>query len=83
MIFGVEFYDQVLRELIAAVGAALFLGNAFALVRRRSATGTTGIRAGADSDDSTQLTKAPIARTVTFMLMGLIVMVWSLASLLR
>ncbi len=29
------FYDEVLRELIAAMGAALFFGNAYALIRRR------------------------------------------------
>ena len=28
------FYDEVLRELIAAMGAALFFGNLYALVRR-------------------------------------------------
>ena len=31
-----SFYDEVLRELITALGAALFLANLFALVRRRS-----------------------------------------------
>ena len=30
-----SFYDEVLRELIAAMGAALFFGNLYALVRRR------------------------------------------------
>lgn len=80
---AVEFYDQVLRELIAAVGAALFLGNAFALIRRRRAAGDAATPSGASDDGRTQLTKAPIARTVTFMLIGLIVMVWAIASLVR
>ena len=30
------FYDEVLRELLVAMGAALFLGNLMALVRRRA-----------------------------------------------
>ena len=29
-------YDQVLKELVLALGAALFLANAFALIRRRA-----------------------------------------------
>ena len=31
-----SFYDEVLRELVTALGAALFIANLFALVRRRS-----------------------------------------------
>ncbi len=30
------FYDQVLRELLAALGAAMFFGNIYALLRRRA-----------------------------------------------
>ncbi|HEY7134927.1 MAG TPA: hypothetical protein VIB48_07665 [Acidimicrobiia bacterium] len=30
------FYDEVLRELLAAVGAAMFFGNLYALGRRRA-----------------------------------------------
>ena len=32
----VNFYDDVLRELIVALGAALFIGNLYALIRRRA-----------------------------------------------
>jgi hypothetical protein len=32
----VTFYDEVLRELLAALGAALFFGNVYALLRRRA-----------------------------------------------
>jgi hypothetical protein len=32
----VTFYDEVLLELLAAVGAAMFFGNLYALVRRRA-----------------------------------------------
>jgi len=31
----VNFYDQVLREIVAAIGAALVVGNGLALMRRR------------------------------------------------
>lgn len=31
-----SFYDEVLRELLAAVGAAMFFGNIYALFRRRA-----------------------------------------------
>lgn len=30
------FYDEVLRELLAALGAAMFFGNIYALLRRRA-----------------------------------------------
>ena len=33
---GDSFYDSVLRELVAALGAALFFGNLWALYRRRA-----------------------------------------------
>lgn len=66
-----SFYDQVLRELLVAVGAALFLGNLLALVRRR--------RAGEREADD--LERAPVARTVTYLVLGLVVMLWGVASL--
>ena len=72
-----SFYDEVMRELVLALGAALFFAYAFALVRRRS----DASRAGSHGSDSADLTQAPLARTVTFMLIGLIVAVWALASI--
>jgi hypothetical protein len=32
----VTFYDEVMRELLAALGAAMFFGNMYALLRRRA-----------------------------------------------
>lgn len=66
-----SFYDQVLRELLAAVGAALFLGNLVALVRRRAPVGAQG----------SDLERAPVMRTVVYMVLGFVVMVWGIASL--
>jgi hypothetical protein len=81
----VTFYDEVMRELVLALGGALFLANALALFRRRS----DGSRSGRSSrptrpashSSSTDLAQAPLARTVTFMLIGLIVALWALASI--
>jgi hypothetical protein len=85
----VNFYDEVMRELVLALGGALFLANAFALVRRRAdarraATGAPGTgrhRDPALGNDATDLSQAPLARTVTYMLIGLIVALWALASI--
>lgn len=82
-----SFYDEVMRELVLALGGALFLANAFALVRRRAdarraATGAPATsRKRSAGEDASDLVQAPLARTVTYMLIGLIVAVWALASI--
>lgn len=92
----VSFYDQVLRELMVAIGAALLIGNIWALVRRRadrrlSATRTVArARPGSpvrgnrrrDDDEPVDLPQAPVARSVTYAGIGLIIMVWGIASIL-
>jgi hypothetical protein len=86
-------YDEVLKELVLALGAALFLANAYALVRRRAdaeraKTGTVAkARPGSPvrgnrPDQPRDLAQAPVARTLTYMLVGLVVMVWALATML-
>jgi hypothetical protein len=89
----VSFYDDVLRELVFALGAALFVANAFALVRRRQdaerAAARTVARSRAGSpvrgykrnDDSRDLPQAPLARTVTYLLIGFVVMIAGLAAI--
>jgi hypothetical protein len=84
-----SFYDEIMQELVLALGAALFLAYGLALVRRRSdarRAGTRSVagsraRAGAHGENANDLAQAPLARTVTFMLIGLIVSVWALASI--
>ena len=82
-----SFYDEVMRELVLALGGALFLANGLALVRRRADARRAGARDGgrraapAHGSDSADLVQAPLARTVTYMLIGLIVAVWALASI--
>ena len=71
-----DFYDEVLRELFVAVGAALFFGNLFALLRRRTPAPV------APSEDGHALPKAPVGRTLTFMALGFVMAFWGLASLL-
>jgi hypothetical protein len=89
----VNFYDDVLLELVTALGAALFLANGFALLRRRTdrreAAKAAVVRSRPGSPVRKQvrastgkLDQAPLARTITFMLFGLIVAVWGLASIL-
>jgi hypothetical protein len=86
-------YDSVLKELVLALGAALFLANAYALVRRRADAEQAQTRAvakvrpgspvrGNRRDQPRDLAQAPVARTVAYMVVGFVVMVWSLATLL-
>jgi len=85
----VSFYDEVMRELVLALGGALFLANGMALIRRRgdarrAAAGTTGGRRSGGTNrahGTDDLVQAPLARTVTYLLIGLIVAIWALASI--
>ena len=87
-----SFYQEVLLELVAAVGAALVFGNALALARRRRDRATAidqarttprspRQRAPKGEEPTRELTQAPVVRSVVFMLIGLIACVWSLATL--
>ncbi len=80
-----SFYDEVLRELIAAVGAALFIGNLVALVRRRrhrQATPLPGSRRPPPRGAGDDLPEPPVARTVLYMVLGFVVMVWGIGSII-
>jgi hypothetical protein len=88
-----SFYDEVLRELITAMGAALFFGNLYALVRRshdadRIAARTvergrpgSPVRSPAKPGAKRELAQAPLGRTVAFLVLGFVVMVAGIASL--
>ena len=87
-----DLYDDVLLELVTALGAALFVANLFALIRRRAdrreAAKHAVVRSRPGSpvrkqvkESTGRLDQAPVARTITFMLFGLIVTVWGLASI--
>jgi len=88
------FYDEVLRELVFALGGALFVANAFALYRRRAdaqaaarrtvARSRPGspVRGNRRSDDG-DLVQAPLARTVSYLLIGFVVMVAGLGAIIN
>ena len=88
-----SFYDDVLLELVTALGAALFVANALALIRRRAdrraAAKESVVRSRPGSPVRKQvrqattgkLDQAPITRSVVFMAVGFVVMVWGLASI--
>jgi hypothetical protein len=90
-----SFYDEVLRELVIALGAALFVANGLALIRRRSDARQGARRAvararpgspvrpnkrGGAGRSGTDLAQAPVARSVTYLVIGFVVMVWGIAS---
>jgi hypothetical protein len=85
----VSFYDEVMRELVLALGGALFLANAAALVRRRGDARRAGAARSAGrrpsgsnrANGTDDLVQAPLARTVTYLLIGLVVALWALASI--
>ena len=88
-----DFYGDVLLELVTALGAALFLGNAWALMRRRAdrrqAAKEAAVRARPGSPVRAQvrvattgsLEQAPVGRSLGFMIVGFIVFVWGFASI--
>lgn len=87
-----DIYGDVLLELVTALGAALFVANGYALIRRRrdrqQAAREAVVRSRPGSPVRKQVQKsrgtlaeAPVARTVTFMVLGLVVFVWGLATI--
>ena len=88
-----DFYDEVLKEIVVGLGAALFVANAWALARRRidaevaNKRTVSGARAGSPvrgyrhRGEQTDLVQAPVARSVLYLVIGLVVMIWGIASL--
>lgn len=62
--------DNLLPYLVLALGGALVVGNGLALLRPPP-----------EPKDG-ELTRAPVARTVVMMVIGLVATVWALATLL-
>lgn len=90
-----NFYDSVLREGLAALGAALFVANAWALVRRRadaqlaSDRSVTRHRPGSPvrglgrNDPNADLAQAPVVRTTVYMIVGFVVMIAGIGAMLN
>ena len=95
MTLAASFYDEVLRELIVAIGAALFLAHGFALLKRkrdaerRAVTSSArsgkvkgasrAVAAGRTRDG--ELVQVPFARSAAFCALGFVMMVAGIASL--
>jgi hypothetical protein len=91
----VNFYDEVMRELIAAIGAALFVANVIVLLRRPRDASVRGARSGARSAKAKgssrvqatgrtrqgELVQAPVGRSVVFAILGFVMMVAGIAAL--
>lgn len=85
-------YEDVLLELVTALGLALFGANAYALIRRRrdrteaAKAAVVRARPGSPVRKEAQasrgvLAEAPVGRSVTFMLIGLVVFIWGIATI--
>jgi len=74
VVLAESFYVSVMKELVVAFGAALVVGNVLAMIRKQPADG---------EDGTTTLVRAPVWRSVLFVLMGLVMVIWGLASILR
>ena len=89
-----NFYDDVMRELVFALGAALFVANALVLMRRRrdaqeaedrTVSGSrpgSPVRGYGRRDDS-RLAQAPLGRTVAYLVIGFVVMIAGLGAILN
>ena len=89
-----SFYNEVLVEQLAALGAALFVGNALALFRRRADAQASARRTvartrpgspvrGNRRTEQTDLPQAPLARTVAYLVIGFVVMVAGLGAIIN
>jgi hypothetical protein len=91
----VTFYDEVMRELIAAIGAALFVANVIVLLRRQRDAKIRGTHAGVRSSKAKgssrvqttgrtrqgEMVQAPVGRSLTFAALGFVMMVAGIAAL--
>ena len=88
-----DFYTEVLLELMVAVGAALFFANAYALVRRRSdrrdaakeavarARPGSPVRKQVRVATTGKLDEAPVGRSVLYMVLGFVVAIAAIGAL--
>lgn len=93
-LLGENFYDQVMVELLFALGAALFVANAWALYRRRADAAAAPRRSvarhragspvrGYRRSETSDLAVAPLGRTIAYLVIGFVVMVAGLGAMLN
>ncbi len=87
------FYDDVMRELLVVLGAALFVANVYALLRRRVDADRIGattvararpgspVRSQAKPAAKKELAQAPVGRSVLYAALGFFVMIVGIASI--
>jgi hypothetical protein len=77
--------DNLIVYLVLALGGALAVGNIAALVRPPKARLDQQSNSSSDENesDSTDLAKAPVARSLVMAIIGATAAVWSIASLLK
>ncbi len=92
-----NFYTQTLLELILALGAAMFIGNIVAIVKRKqdesqareslktspraSRHATQTLSHNQVKEGKATLAVAPLGRSLIFVAIGLFVMIWAGATL--
>lgn len=87
-----SFYQQVFLELLLAAGAALAIGNVYALARRRrdradarelarTAPRAPRQRAPKGHEPEVLLAQAPVGRSLLYIVIGLVAFTWALATL--
>jgi hypothetical protein len=77
--------DNLIVYLVLALGGALAVGNIAALVRPPKAQLDQQSNSPSEEieSDSTDLAKAPVARSLVMAIIGATAAVWSIASLLK
>ncbi len=77
--------DNLIVYLVLALGGALAVGNIAALVRPPKAQldQESNSTSEENESDSTDLAKAPVARSLVMAIIGATAAVWSIASLLK
>lgn len=75
--------DNLIVYLVLALGGALAVGNIAALVRPPKAQIGKQAPSEENESDSTDLAKAPVARSLVMAIIGATAAVWSIASLLK
>jgi hypothetical protein len=77
--------DNLIVYLVLALGGALAVGNIAALVRPPKAQLDQQSNSSSEENesDSTDLAKAPVARSLVMAIIGATAAVWSIASLLK